>query len=132
MARTGVVGRPTPTQSKRYEAVYEAQRQTIEAMKPGAVAGDLWRISAKVLKSYGYSLDSPHIGHSVGVGLHEEPMIQPRNSAVLELGMVCYIEPAFSPVPRDEYHVEDLVAVTEEGGKVLSDPHETRAELFVL
>ena len=132
VARTAVFGKPSPKQVRRYEAVFEAQRRAIAAMEPGTPVSQLWKISAETVRSYGLPFTAPHIGHSIGIGLHEDPMIQPFNNATLEEGMVFYVEPFIRAGPRDAYHVEDLVAVTPEGGRVLTDPHEERGELRVL
>ncbi len=132
MARTGVVGKPSPKQVRRYEAIYEAQRRVIQAMKPGTPASKLWQLAAEIVKSYDYPFNAPHIGHSIGIGLHEEPMIQPYNEMTLEENMVFYVEPFFRTGPRDAYHVEDLVMVTPDGGVLLTDPEGLRESLYVL
>ena len=132
VARTAVFGKPTSKQTKRYEAIFEAQRRVVLAMKPGASVRELWKMAADTVTSYDLPFRAPHIGHSIGVGLHEEPMIQPYSDATLEEGMVFYVEPFIHLGPRDAYHVEDLVAVTPDGGLVLTDPHERRGELMVL
>jgi Xaa-Pro dipeptidase len=132
VARTGVIGKPTPKQSRRYEAVYEAQRRVIEAMRPGTPASKLWHLSAETVKSYGYPFSAPHVGHSIGIGLHEDPMLQPYNEAALEENMVFYVEPFMRTGPRDAYHVEDLVLVTPDGGVLLSDPEGLRSTLYVV
>lgn len=132
VARTGVLGKPTPAQERRYRAIFEAQRNVIESMKPGTPVRDLWNLAAKTVQSHGYAFTAPHIGHSIGIGLHEEPMIQPFNEASVEEGMVFYVEPFMRTGPKDAYHVEDLVLVTPDGGVVLTDPEGFRSELFVL
>jgi Xaa-Pro aminopeptidase len=132
VARTAVFGKPTPKQARRYEAIYEAQRRVVLAMKPGTPVSELWKLAADTVKSYDLPFTAPHIGHSIGIGLHEEPMIQPFNQATLEEGMVFYVEPFIHLGPRDAYHVEDLVLVTPDGGLVLTDQHGRRGELLVL
>jgi len=132
VARTGVLGKPTTAQRRRYQAIFEAQQNVIEAMKPGTPARELWSLAAKTVRSHGYEFTAPHIGHSIGIGLHEDPMIQPFNDASVEEGMIFYVEPFMRTGPRDAYHVEDLVMVTPDGGVVLTDPEELRTELYIL
>jgi Xaa-Pro dipeptidase len=132
VARTGVVGKPSPKQQHRYKAVFEAQRRVIEAMKPGTPAGKLWHLAAETVQSYGYPFTAPHIGHSIGIGLHEEPMLQPYNEMTLEENMLFYVEPFIRTGPRDAYHVEDLVRVTPDGGLLLTDGEGLRTGLYVL
>jgi Xaa-Pro dipeptidase len=132
VARTGVIGKPTPKQTQRYDAIYEAQRRVIEAMKPGTPASKLFHLAAETIRSRGYPFTAPHIGHSIGIGLHEEPMLQPYNEMTLEENMVFYVEPFMRTGPRDAYHVEDLVRVTPDGGLLLTDPEGLRTGLYVL
>ena len=67
----------------------------------------------------------PHIGHGIGIGIHEFPLLQPSNDTPLEPGMVVTIEPMYRDYDRGEcYHVEDLVLVTEYGHRLLTQPQE--------
>lgn len=132
VARTGVLGTPTPKQTRYYEAIFEGQRRTIEAMRPGTLVSDLYKLCKKTVEEHGIPFRSPHIGHCVGIGLHEEPIIHPFNEVPLRQDMVFYVEPFVLVPGRSAYHVEDLVRVTADGGEVLTDPDGTRQELFRL
>ena len=67
----------------------------------------------------------PHVGHGMGIGLHEYPMLEPRNEIPLEVGMVINVEPmALIESRREGYHTEDLAAVTENGSRLLTPPQE--------
>lgn len=73
----------------------------------------------------------PHIGHGIGVGLHEHPMITAEGEERLVPDMVMCVEPAFLDEEGLMYHIEETVRVTEHGAEVLTyrDPW---AELFVI
>jgi Xaa-Pro aminopeptidase len=63
----------------------------------------------------------PHIGHGLGVGLHENPMINPFNERKLELNMVVNIEPLLVDNENQAcYHLEDLVLCQEDGPRILT------------
>ena len=62
-----------------------------------------------------------HIGHGLGLGLHEHPMLNPTTDQRLLPGMVLCIEPAHYEPGIEGYYVEDLVQVTESGAEVLTD-----------
>jgi Xaa-Pro aminopeptidase len=65
----------------------------------------------------------PHVGHGIGIGLHEFPILHPGNHAPLRAGMVLNVEPMFKSAARREcYHVEDLAVVTEDGFRLLTQP----------
>jgi Xaa-Pro aminopeptidase len=55
------------------------------------------------------------------MGGHENPMLQPTNTQVLEPGMLLAVEPTFKARPDQRYHVEDLVEVTADGANILTD-----------
>lgn len=125
LARTGVVGRPAARLAALYESLYFAQRLVIQAIKPGLRAGDAYRLCERYLTDRGIEISIPHIGHSIGLGLHEHPILHPRNDTPLAEGMVFCIEPAV----RDKetgatIHIEDTVAVTRDGSRVLSRSRE--------
>ena len=62
----------------------------------------------------------PHIGHSLGVELHETPMIRPGEKRKLEEGMVINIEPLITDSAGETYHLEDLFVVTGNGPRLLT------------
>jgi Xaa-Pro dipeptidase len=122
-ARTGVVGAPTPQQEEAIGHLVDCQCAAIDAIEPGRPANEVWKAATSVLERAGLSIWAPHIGHSLGVGLHERPSIDPANTTPLATGMVLNIEPIFVlPEHREGYHTEDLVVVTETGVERLTKP----------
>ena len=76
-------------------------------------------------KRQGLPFSMPHVGHGMGIGLHEYPMLEPGNDTPLEVGMVINVEPmALIASRREGYHTEDLAAVTETGRRLLTPPQE--------
>jgi Xaa-Pro aminopeptidase len=125
VARTGVVGEPEPEQEELMAAVIAAQRAAIDTIEPGRPARDLFRALVHSLEGAGLTYDKPHIGHGLGYGIHEEPALEPGNDTPLEVGMALCVEPLVSiPHRREAYHTEDLVAVTEDGHRFLTEPQD--------
>lgn len=123
MARTAVVGPPSPAQAANYQKLFQAQQATIEAVRPGIPISELYHVCAHSYARQHIPFTMPHIGHSMGIGLHEYPLIHPGETAVLQPGMVLNIEPFLADTSRGEgYHVEDLVLVTESGYRLLTTP----------
>jgi Xaa-Pro aminopeptidase len=119
IARTAVVGEATSHQAEAYGTLWKIHEQVIAEIRPGVRASDLYWLCRDAFEHRGMTLGLSHIGHSVGLGLHESPMICPTDDTELREGMTINIEPAV----RDEtgaYHVEDLVEVTAAGSRVLS------------
>jgi Xaa-Pro dipeptidase len=130
LARSAVVGEPSAEQRRLYENLWQIHEETLASVRPGIRASDLFHTCEKAFKQRGMTLSLPHIGHSMGLGLHENPMLSPFDDTVLEENMVIAIEPAHKedgPI----LHVEDLIAVTADGGRILSRSADW-SELFVI
>ena len=66
-------------------------------------------------------MNLPHIGHGIGVGLHEHPSISPMDKKPITSNMVFNIEPIGVDPEVGGFGQELTVLVTEEGPKVISD-----------
>lgn len=131
LARTAVVGEPTPEQADTYRRLWQIHEETIAAVRPGVTAGELFATCRAAFDRQGLQLNLPHIGHSLGLGLHERPMLTPFNETPLQEGMVLAIEPVHRFADGTIFHVEDLVEVTADGGRVLSRSADW-SDLFVM
>jgi Xaa-Pro aminopeptidase len=125
MARTGVIGEPTAQQEDMLQTLLEIQAAGTAALEPGRPASDVFNIVKGEFARRDMEFLMPHIGHGIGIGIHEFPLLQPLNHAPLEAGMIVTIEPMYRAYDLGEcYHVEDLVLVTEEGHELLTQPQE--------
>jgi Xaa-Pro aminopeptidase len=129
VARSAVGGKPSPKQRDTYGKLRDAQRSTIAQIKPGVRACDVYEYCRKAFNDRGLELTMPHIGHSLGIGIHEYPMIEPGNVAELREGMIINIEPGHHDVGVGRYSLEDTVHVTARGPVIISDYSDTD-ELF--
>ena len=120
LARTAVVGRATPQQSEIYQKLWAIHEETIAAARPGARAKDVYLTCQAAFERQGMRLNLPHVGHSLGLGLHEPPLLQPLNETILTEGMVLAIEPACRLDGGPIFHTEDLVVLTADGNRILS------------
>lgn len=128
VARTGVVGEPTPDQVRAFTTIKDAQRAGFEQLRPGLRAADVYHAVQKRILAAGYKWTIPHVGHGLGVGIHEEPILAPNNQTRLEPGMVVNIEPILLLPERGEaYHTEDLAVICDDGCRLLTTP---QAELL--
>ena len=124
MARTAVVGEPSAEQATVYSKLCATQSAVFDAMRPGVTIASLFHACVNTFEREGLPFHMPHIGHGMGIGLHEAPMINAKNDTLLEVGMVLNIEPHVTLAERHEsYHIEDLVVVTADGCRLLTTPH---------
>lgn len=127
LARTAFVGTPSPRQREIYDRLYQIHVETIAAVRPGLRAGDLYSTCEAAYRKAGLPFRMAHIGHGLGLGLHEYPMLKPTTDELLQPGMVLCIEPAHYDPDVAGYHLEDLILVTDDGHEVLTDYESARA-----
>lgn len=107
-------------QDEIYQIVKEAQSLAIKAVKPGIRACDIDAAAREFIAKNGYGDKFFHsTGHGVGLDIHEFPIISPRNSALVERGMVFSIEPGIYLENEFGVRIEDVVVVTDDGCEVL-------------
>jgi Xaa-Pro aminopeptidase len=119
-ARVYSTGKPTEMQRKAYRDLKEIQEETIKGIKPGILAEELFHKCEAGYERRKRPFFMPHIGHGFGIELHEYPMLRPGNKTLIEKGMVLNIEPILKDEEGCLYHLEDLVAVTENGHRILT------------
>jgi len=121
MTRTVHVGRPQTESSSAYEAVKQAQQAAVEAVKPGAIAGEVDHAARKLLYNHGLGKFFTHsTGHGLGLEIHEAPKIAAAQKEILRPGMVITIEPGVYLPGKWGIRIEDTVVVTETGCEILT------------
>ena len=125
VCRTAVVGEPSPDAERVYRNLVECKHLVRDAMRPGAVARDVYRIFRTKFDQLGMPPIS-FVGHSIGVSLHETPYLGPDDETVLHPSMVFGMEPL---VYRSGHgfgmQIKDMVAISDSGAQLLSDVTDT-------
>lgn len=126
--RTVHVGEPSDEERKVYEVVRQAQQAGFESVRPGATCQDVDRAARKVIDDTGYGQYFIHrTGHGIGLTTHEPPYMVEGETQPLEPGMCFSIEPGIYLPGRFGVRIEDIVTVTENGGRRLNNTsHEMR------
>jgi len=115
------LGQPPAEVQQVYAAVLEAVRRAEAVVRPGVLARDVDRAARAHLEAAGYGALFVHrTGHGLGLESHEPPWITSDNDTRLEPGMVFSIEPGVYLPGRFGVRIEDIVAVTPEGVRILT------------
>lgn len=121
---------PGPWFLEIYELALAAQGRALAAIHAGAACRDVDAAARAVIAEGGHGERFGHgLGHGVGIEIHEGPRVNPRSDEVLEAGMVVTVEPGIYLPGLGGVRIEDLVAVTDDGYRLLSH---TSKELKVL
>jgi Xaa-Pro aminopeptidase len=120
--RTVNVGDPGDEVIQVYETVRRAQQAAFEAVRPGVACQDIDRVARGVIADAGYGEYFIHrTGHGIGLATHEPPYLVEGERQVLVPGMCFSIEPGVYLPGRFGVRIEDIVTVTEDGGRRLNN-----------
>jgi Xaa-Pro aminopeptidase len=122
LSRTVFLGRAPARVRRWYRAVVEAQAAAIEALRPGAAAGEADAAARRVLR--GYRLERAFVhstGHGLGLEVHEDPRLGRGQKQPLDASSVVTIEPGVYMEGVGGIRVEDDVLVLPGGPECLTD-----------
>lgn len=121
LTRTVVLGRIRAKQRRIYDTVLRAQRRAIKHIRPEVKASFIDRVARNIIQRAGYGKSFGHgLGHGLGMNIHEAPGLRANNDRLLRKGMVFTVEPAIYLPGWGGVRIEDVVMVTEDGCRVLS------------
>ena len=115
---------------RAHAAIYAMNKALREAIRPGAVPSELFRMTMRMFEEAGYETLTPQAGHSLGRMGHEPPFLVEGNDRPLEPGMIVVVEPTMRVCGIGSFNIEDTTLVAEDGCEVLtSTPREIDAFL---
>ena len=121
MTRTVFIGQPDAKMRSAYDAMRQANERVEAALRPGVTGADMHQLAEDVLAAGGFAGKMGHgLGHGVGIDIHEEPVLSPRNTAPLAPGNVVTVEPGIYLEGEFGMRLEDFGVVTETGFQVFT------------
>ena len=141
MARTYMVGEVDTEIKRLINATRKMLKIGIKKIRPGITLGDVGETMQRYAEKQGFAIVRELCGHGIGKGLHEDPQVlnygERHKGLKLQPGMVLCIEPmlttgdyhirlsknGFTYETKDgsiSAHFEDMVAVTEDGSRILT------------
>lgn len=126
--REAVIGKPTDYQQEMFDVAREACYRGIDAMKPGTPIDQVVKVVDDFMDNSKFAEINVYkhwCGHSIGVGVHEYPMLDSDTHILLKPGMVFSIEPYIFQDNVGSLGIEENVLITETGAEILtpSDSH---------
>jgi methionyl aminopeptidase len=140
-AITFAVGKITEVEQRLLDTAQQALAVAVAQAKVGNHLSDISHVIQVYAEERGYSVVKAFVGHGIGTALHEEPQVPnfgpPGRGPRLRAGMVLALEPMVNIGTSDvsilsdnwtvvtadgklSAHFEHTVAVTECGGRILS------------
>lgn len=121
MTRTVFIGEPSETLRAAYEAIREANESCEIALQAGKTGAEVHAHAEDILAARGFEKKMGHgLGHSLGIDIHEDPSLAPRNKEPLEAGAVLTVEPGIYLPGEFGMRLEDFGVVTETGFEVIT------------
>ena len=128
VCRSTVVGDIDKNQRHILEITLKMLEDSIKFTKPGIRAEELELISGNIAKEYGFGKNhtaayggpGTYLGHAIGLGVDEPPVLAKGDKTLLKPGMVLAIEPGIYRTPWGGCRIEDEVLVIEDGAEVLN------------
>lgn len=121
MTRTVCIGKPTARHLEIYGLVQRAQAAGLKAARPGVQGRAADGAARAVIEEAGYGRYFGHgLGHGVGLEVHEGPRLGKTSQDFLRPGHAVTVEPGVYLPGWGGVRIEDLVAVTPAGCRILT------------
>jgi Xaa-Pro aminopeptidase len=121
LTRMAHIGPPTERYAEVHETVEQAVQAALAVARPGATCAEVDRAAREVIEAAGFGDYFIHrTGHGLGLSGHEPPSIMAGEERELVPGMVFSIEPGIYLPGELGVRLEEIVALTARGSRVLS------------
>jgi Xaa-Pro aminopeptidase len=121
MTRVVFLGKPDTRLADAWEVLRRANEEVEAFLKPGVTGKQAHELAERVLAEGGFEGRMGHgLGHGVGIDVHEQPVLNPRNDAPLVAGNVVTVEPGIYLPGEFGMRLEDCGVVTSRGYEVFT------------
>ena len=121
MTRVVSIGYPGEREAAAYAAIRRANEEVEALLRPGVTGRAAHDHAESVLAQCGFAGCMGHaLGHGVGLDIHEQPVLAPRNEEPLAAGNVVTIEPGIYIPGEFGCRLEDFGVVCEDGFEVFT------------
>lgn len=131
IGRTAKVGKLDDEDISYWKRLREIHHRISDMLRPGNTGRQLFEEAGRLHEKAGIPFPFAHNGHSIGLQVHEHPLISPHEDIVYRPGMVSTVETRVRWVGKKGYHIEDLYLITDGAPVLLSDFFDNE-EIFVI
>lgn len=131
VGRTAKVGKPTDEDLSIWKKLRDTHHAIIDMCRPGRVGRELFEEAKRLQTGSGLPFAYSHNGHSIGLSIHERPIVGPGEDIPYEKGMITTVETRIRWVGKAGYHMEDIIEITD-GAPIWHARYFPNEELFVI
>lgn len=122
ITRMACLGAPPADYAAVHAVVEAAVQAALAAIRPGVAIHTIDRAARDTITAAGYGEFFTHrTGHGLGTEVHEPPYATASSDTILREGMVFTIEPGIYLPGRFGVRLEEVVVVTADGARILSN-----------
>jgi len=131
VGRTAVAGKPTEKDLTTWKHLRDIHHAVIEQCRPGKTGRELFALAKRMQEKAGLAFPYSHNGHSLGLNIHEHPIINAQETMPYEPGMITTVETRARWVGELGYHMEDIIEITDDA-PIWHAKHFPNEELLVV
>jgi Xaa-Pro aminopeptidase len=131
VGRTGRIGKPNEEERDLWKRLCEIHHEVARMLRPGNTGRQLFEHAGVLHEKHGIPFPFAHNGHSIGLEVHEHPLIGPNDETPYEAGMVSTVETRVRWVGKAGYHMEDLYLIADGAPVLLSDKFDNEEILVI-
>lgn len=121
LERTMIVGEPTQEQRRYFGLMLNAQQTAFDAIRPDRPCSDVDRAVRAFFEKHNLMPHwRHHVGHAMGIGIHEAPFFDIGDNTVMRPGMIFTVEPGIYIPDFAGFRHSDTVVVTADGMEMLT------------
>jgi len=121
LTRSFCMGKPDDKYQAVWDLVLKAQLAAEEAIRPGMPGNEADAVARRIIYEGGYEGKFGHgLGHGVGLAIHENPRAAQTYKEMLAQGTIITVEPGIYLPGWGGVRIEDMVALTDGGCRVLT------------
>ena len=131
VGRTAVAGPPSDKDITVWKHLRDIHHAVIEQCRPGRTGAELFALAKSMQEKAGLAFPYSHNGHSLGLNIHEHPIINAQETLPYEPGMITTVETRARWPGELGYHMEDLIEITD-GAPIWHARHFPNEDLLIV